>query len=221
MSLTPLSRSRCGPGEDLYEVPTAEPQRRTPCRRPWPCGRRFTRPRRLRWRRRGWRQPSEGQPRRRGSRRDRRHPDHQDQHQPVLHRDAEGCEGGREGNNVTITTAAGKADGDTDHPDQGDRGGIARGDSGILITPAGRRCQPSDRPRPAYRRPVRHRPGHPAGIPADTVDITFATDNFKAGELIGKWSGRADGRQEGDHRHARPIQRQDRERWTTTATRAS
>ena len=24
--------------------------------------------------------------------------------------------------------------------------------------------------------------------PADTVDITFATDNFKAGELIGKWA---------------------------------
>ena len=24
--------------------------------------------------------------------------------------------------------------------------------------------------------------------PADTVDITFATDNFKAGELIGKWT---------------------------------
>ena len=24
--------------------------------------------------------------------------------------------------------------------------------------------------------------------PADTVDITFATDNFKAGELIGQWT---------------------------------
>ena len=24
--------------------------------------------------------------------------------------------------------------------------------------------------------------------PADTVDITFATDNFKAGQLIGKWA---------------------------------
>ena len=24
--------------------------------------------------------------------------------------------------------------------------------------------------------------------PADTVDITFATDNFKAGELVGKWT---------------------------------
>ena len=24
--------------------------------------------------------------------------------------------------------------------------------------------------------------------PADVVDITFATDNFKAGELIGKWA---------------------------------
>ena len=32
--------------------------------------------------------------------------------------------------------------------------------------------------------------------PADTVDITFATDNFKAGELIGKWTAaQLDGKQ--------------------------
>ena len=32
--------------------------------------------------------------------------------------------------------------------------------------------------------------------PADTVDITFATDNFKAGELIGKWAaGTLDGKE--------------------------
>ena len=32
--------------------------------------------------------------------------------------------------------------------------------------------------------------------PADTVDITFATDNFKAGELIGQWSAaQLDGKQ--------------------------
>jgi fructose transport system substrate-binding protein len=45
--------------------------------------------------------------------------------------------------------------------------------------------------------------------PANTVDITFATDNFKAGELIGKWT-RPIWRQAGDDRDARPVQRQDR-----------
>ena len=46
--------------------------------------------------------------------------------------------------------------------------------------------------------------------PANTVDITFATDNFKAGKLIGQWAASPDGRQAGDDRHARPVQRQGR-----------
>ena len=65
---------------------------------------------------------------------------------------------------------------------------IARGDEGILITPNGPGVNPAIKK------------ARDAGLyvialdtppdPADTVDITFATDNFKAGELIGKWTAR-------------------------------
>ena len=61
-----------------------------------------------------------------------------------------------------------------------------RGDQGILIVPNG----PGVNPAIGKARD--------AGLfvialdtppdPADTVDITFATDNFKAGELIGQWA---------------------------------
>jgi fructose transport system substrate-binding protein len=88
--------------------------------------------------------------------------------------------------NVTLTYAAGAADGDEDGQVKAIEAAVARGDKGILITPNG--------------------PGVNAAIntarkqglfvialdtppdPADTVDITFATDNFKAGEAIGKWA---------------------------------
>ena len=96
---------------------------------------------------------------------------------------------------------------------------MARGDKGILITPA------TDGVNPAIEE------ARDAGLyvialdtppnPPDTVDITFATDNFKAGELIGKWAAGTHGRQEGQHRPARPVQRQGRLASTTTATRAS
>jgi fructose transport system substrate-binding protein len=66
---------------------------------------------------------------------------------------------------------------------------IARGDSGILITPNGPGVNPAIKK------------ARDAGLyvialdtppdPANTVDITFATDNFKAGELIGKWTAAA------------------------------
>lgn len=89
-------------------------------------------------------------------------------------------------NNVTITTAAGKEDGDETTQISAIEAAVARGDKGILITPA------TDGVNPAIQN------ARDAGLyvialdtppnPPDTVDITFATDNFKAGELIGKWS---------------------------------
>ena len=89
-------------------------------------------------------------------------------------------------NNVTVTTAAGKADGDEATQIQAIEAAVARGDDGILITPA------TDGVNPAIE------DARAAGLyvialdtptnPPDTVDITFATDNFKAGELIGKWT---------------------------------
>ena len=89
-------------------------------------------------------------------------------------------------NNVTITKAAGKEDGDEATQVQAIEAAVARQDDGILITPA------TDGVNPAIEA------ARSAGLyvialdtppnPPSTVDITFATDNFKAGELIGKWA---------------------------------
>src|SRR5215210_2845782 len=100
-----------------------------------------------------------------------------------------GAEEAGKANNVTITTAAGKEDGDETTQIQAIEAAVARGDKGILITPA------TDGVNPAIQA------ARNAGLyvialdtppnPPDTVDITFATDNFKAGELIGKWAAGA------------------------------
>jgi fructose transport system substrate-binding protein len=88
--------------------------------------------------------------------------------------------------NVKLTLAAGKKDGDTDSQIQAIENAISRGDKGILITPNG----------PAVINEIEK--ARKAGLyvialdtvpdPADSVDITFATDNFAAGELIGQWT---------------------------------
>ncbi|HEX8487534.1 MAG TPA: substrate-binding domain-containing protein [Propionibacteriaceae bacterium] len=87
---------------------------------------------------------------------------------------------------VKITIAAGKKDGDEDGQVQAIEQSIARGDQGILITPNGPGVNPAIKK------------ARDAGLfvialdtppdPADTVDITFATDNREAGTLIGKWT---------------------------------
>ncbi|MGN9777160.1 substrate-binding domain-containing protein [Micromonospora sp. H33] len=87
---------------------------------------------------------------------------------------------------VKLTVAAGKEDGDEAGQVQAIEDAIARGDEGILITPNGPGVNPAIKK------------ARDAGLyvialdtppdPADTVDITFATDNFKAGELVGKWT---------------------------------
>ncbi len=97
-----------------------------------------------------------------------------------------GAETAGKANNVTITAVAGKADGDEATQIQAIEAATARGDAGILITPA------TDGVVPAIEQ------ARSAGLyvialdtppnPASAVDITFATDNFKAGELIGKWA---------------------------------
>jgi fructose transport system substrate-binding protein len=89
-------------------------------------------------------------------------------------------------NGVTLTKAAGAKDGDEDGQVKAIEAAIARGDKGILITPNG----------PGVNNAIEN--ARNAGIyvialdtppdPADTVDLTIATDNFKAGELIGKWA---------------------------------
>src|SRR5215213_3131514 len=88
--------------------------------------------------------------------------------------------------NVDLTVASGKADGDEQGQVQAIENAIAKGQKGILITPNG----------PGVNSAIKS--ARDAGLyvialdtppdPADTVDITFATDNFKAGELIGQWA---------------------------------
>jgi len=98
----------------------------------------------------------------------------------------EGAKAAGEKNGVSITTAAGKADGDTDTQVKAIEAAVARGDKGILITPAAAGVNSAiENARNAglYVIALDTPPD-----PADTVDITFATDNFKAGELIGKWT---------------------------------
>ena len=98
----------------------------------------------------------------------------------------EGAKAAGDKNGVTITTAAGKADGDTDTQIKAIEAAVARGDKGILITPAGAGVN-------AAIDNARNEGLYVIALdtptdPADIADITFATDNFKAGELIGKWT---------------------------------
>jgi fructose transport system substrate-binding protein len=88
---------------------------------------------------------------------------------------------------ISLQTFAGKIDGDTATQVAGVETCIASGASGILITPSDSRALV----------PVIEQ-ARDAGLlvialdtplePPDAADATFATDNFKAGELIGQWA---------------------------------
>ncbi|MGB8858482.1 MAG: substrate-binding domain-containing protein [Ilumatobacteraceae bacterium] len=87
---------------------------------------------------------------------------------------------------VDLTFAAGTKDGDTATQITAIETAVAKGDKGILITPNG------DEVVPAIEK------ARKAGLlvialdtppnPASSVDITFATDNYLAGQLIGQWA---------------------------------
>ncbi len=89
-------------------------------------------------------------------------------------------------NGVKLTVASGKQEGDDAGQIAAIEQAVVRGDKGILITPM------SNGVNDAMKK------ARDAGLyvialdtppdPADTVDITFATDNRKAGDLIGKWA---------------------------------
>lgn len=99
----------------------------------------------------------------------------------------EGAMKGSEENGITLQSFAGKIDGDVETQVAAVESCIASGAKGILITPSDSRALA----------PVIGQ-AREAGIlvialdtpfePADTADATFATDNFKAGELIGQWA---------------------------------
>ena len=90
--------------------------------------------------------------------------------------------------NINLTVASGKQEGDDQGQITAIENSIAKGDKGILITPM------STGVNSAMKK------ARDAGLfvialdtppdPAETVDITFATDNFKAGTLIGQWAGK-------------------------------
>ena len=87
---------------------------------------------------------------------------------------------------VEVATAAGKKDGDEATQIAAIEDAIARGDDGILITINGPGVNPAiekARDQGLYVIAL-----DTPSDPPDTVDITFATDNFKAGELIGQWT---------------------------------
>jgi len=98
----------------------------------------------------------------------------------------EGAEAASADSGVSFTFGAGKEDGDEDTQIKLIEDAIARGDAGILITPNG----------PGVNDAILK--ARDAGLyvialdtppdPADTVDITFATDNRLAGQLIGEWT---------------------------------
>ena len=98
----------------------------------------------------------------------------------------EGAEEAARSEGVNLTLAAGNADGDEASQITAIENAISRGDAGILITPNG----------PGVNDAIAR--AREAGLyvialdtppdPAETVDITFATDNREAGNLIGAWA---------------------------------
>lgn len=105
---------------------------------------------------------------------------------------AEGAQQAADANGVALTVGAGKDDTDTQGQIALIESAVSSGQKGILITPAG----------PGVNDAITA--AREAGLlvialdtptdPADIVDITFATDNFVAGQAIGQWAaGKMDG----------------------------
>lgn len=98
----------------------------------------------------------------------------------------EGAEAAADDLGVEITLAAGSEDGDEDTQIQAIENAISRGDAGILITPNGPAVEDAlikARDAGLYVIALDTPPSDP-----ESVDITFATDNFLAGQEIGKWT---------------------------------
>ena len=88
--------------------------------------------------------------------------------------------------NVNLTVASGKEEGDDAGQITAIEDAIARGDKGILITPMSTGVNAAMEKARAEGLFVIALDTPPD--PPETVDITFATDNRLAGQLIGKWA---------------------------------
>jgi fructose transport system substrate-binding protein len=89
-------------------------------------------------------------------------------------------------NGVTLTKAAGAKDGDEDGQVKAIEAAVARGDKGILIAPNGPGV--NDAIENAKNQGIYVIALDTVPDPADTVDGSIATNNFKAGQLIGQWT---------------------------------
>ena len=89
-------------------------------------------------------------------------------------------------NNVKLTVASGKQEGDDQGQITAIEDAIARGDKGILITPMSTGVNAAIKKARDAKLFVIALDTPPD--PADTVDITFATDNREAGKLDGQWA---------------------------------
>lgn len=98
----------------------------------------------------------------------------------------EGAEGVAQELGVNLTLAAGKIDGDEDTQIQAIENAISRGDKGILITPNGPGVEDAlyqARDAGLFVIALDSPPNDP-----ESVDITFGTDNYLAGQKIGEWT---------------------------------
>lgn len=89
-------------------------------------------------------------------------------------------------NGVALTLAAGQDAGDEASQIEAIENAIATGQQGILITPMGPGV--NDAIEQARNRGLYVIALDTVPEPPDIVDITFASDNFRAGELVGQWT---------------------------------
>src|SRR5438034_1449488 len=89
---------------------------------------------------------------------------------------------------VKLTVSAGNADGDTTTQISAIDNAIAAGDAGIIITPNGNAVNPALEQAKAHHLLVIALDTVPT--PPSTADLTYATDNFQAGQLIGQYTAK-------------------------------
>ena len=114
----------------------------------------------------------------------------------------EGAEAEAKKLGAKLLSAAGKQDGDTAGQITAMENMVAAGAKTILITSSGDAIVPTIRKIKAQGVQV-----IALDSPVPEADALFATNNYKAGELIGAYAKAAAGRQEARHRHARPVPR--------------
>jgi fructose transport system substrate-binding protein len=89
---------------------------------------------------------------------------------------------------VKLTVSAGSQDGDTTTQISAIDNAIAAGDAGIIITPNGNAVNPALDQAKAHHLLVIALDTVPT--PPSTADLTYATDNFQAGQLIGQYTAK-------------------------------